>query len=347
MYILLVLVMILLATTELGIDTWITSLMEPPMKELGLAAGFVVVYTALIMTILRFCIGPIERALKPLGVLLVSAVLASLGLLLLSGAQTGGVILACATIYGLGKTFFWPCTLGVTSERFPKGGALTLNAISGVGMLGVGVLGSQVLGYWQDTRIDRELKATPTLHAAFMAKKEKKSIFGKYLSLDPHAVAKVDDAAALYEQRQTVAKKAGAGTEKALTEDPVYKTLVRNAVEHQKPIEPAADAPAAEKDEYNKKKADYDAAMKSYEAQVAFLNANKMILLDDAAFKALKTDSKDALDKVRGDSKREAMSSVAVLPAIMAVIYLGLILYFMSKGGYKAIDLMAEKKGGH
>ncbi|MEM8954302.1 MAG: MFS transporter, partial [Verrucomicrobiota bacterium] len=43
-----------LATTELGTDTWITELMMPEMGKLGLNAGWVLVYTSLIMTVLRF-----------------------------------------------------------------------------------------------------------------------------------------------------------------------------------------------------------------------------------------------------------------------------------------------------
>ena len=50
------------------------------------------------------------------------------------------MILIAATLYALGKTFFWPTTLGTVSEQSPKGGALTINAIAGVGMLGVGIL---------------------------------------------------------------------------------------------------------------------------------------------------------------------------------------------------------------
>ena len=55
-----------------------------------------------------------------------------------------------ATIYGVGKSFFWPTMLGVLAEQFPKGGALTLNVIAGVGMLGVGVVGNPLLGAIQD-----------------------------------------------------------------------------------------------------------------------------------------------------------------------------------------------------
>ena len=60
-----------------------------------------------------------------------------------------GMIFAAATLYGFGKTFFWPTMLGVTAEQCPKGGALTLNAISGIGMIAVGVLGTPFIGYVQ------------------------------------------------------------------------------------------------------------------------------------------------------------------------------------------------------
>ena len=39
--------------------------------------------------------------------------------------------------------------MGVVAEQFPKGGALTLNAISGIGMLAVGTLGFPYIGTLQ------------------------------------------------------------------------------------------------------------------------------------------------------------------------------------------------------
>ena len=50
----------------------------------------------------------------------------------LVGVLKGALIFLAATLYGFGKTFFWPTMLGVVSEQTPKGGALTLNAISGL-----------------------------------------------------------------------------------------------------------------------------------------------------------------------------------------------------------------------
>jgi MFS family permease len=168
MFVFLMLVMILLATTELGTDSWIAALMTPVLKDFGANAGnWVLIYTSSIMFIMRFCAGPIVHRLSPLGLLAVCAAVASTGLFWLShaGAAPALVFLA-ATCYGLGKSFFWPTTLGVVSEQFPKGGALTLSAIAGVGMISVGVLGNPLLGTIQDHFLDKTLaQQNAALHA--------------------------------------------------------------------------------------------------------------------------------------------------------------------------------------
>jgi len=158
MFIFLLLIMLPLATTELGTDQWITALMEPAMSNLGVNAGWVLVYTSFIMMILRFFAGPIVHKFSPLGLLCISSVIATAGLIFLSTA-TGVSILIAATLYGFGKTFFWPTMLGVVSEQFPKGGALTLNATGGVGMLGVGVLGMPFIGLLQEKAIETNVTA--------------------------------------------------------------------------------------------------------------------------------------------------------------------------------------------
>jgi MFS family permease len=144
----LILIMVPLATTEIGTDGWITSIMEGFAKEKGFHPGWVLIYTSAIMVVLRFFAGPIVHALTPLGLLAFSAILAVGGLYMLSNA-TAGMVFVAATLYGFGKTFFWPTTLGVVAEQTPKGGALTLNAISGIGMLAVGVLGFPYIGVLQ------------------------------------------------------------------------------------------------------------------------------------------------------------------------------------------------------
>ena len=184
LFVILLLIMVPLATTELGTDSWITELMVP---FLGDNAGWVVVYTALIMMVLRFYAGPIVHRISPLGLLALSSAIALVGLVILSSA-TGFMIFISATIYGLGKTFFWPTMLGVAGERFPKGGALTLNAITGVGMLAAGVFGAAFLGNIQDKQIDRDLfEQNSAVHAKVMGN-EKSSIFGDYKPIDQQKV---------------------------------------------------------------------------------------------------------------------------------------------------------------
>ncbi|MEE9165990.1 MAG: MFS transporter [Candidatus Neomarinimicrobiota bacterium] len=186
-FIFLLLIMIPLATTELGTDSWITELVTPVVKDIGIQPGWVLVYTAFLMMGLRFLAGPIVHRLKPLGLLAVSSTIATLGLIFLSKAA-GILIFLAATVYGLGKAFFWPTMLGVASERFPRGGALTINAIGGVGMLSVGVIGAAFLGNIQDKAIETELeKENPALHSQVVGE-EKLSVFGTYQPIDQEKV---------------------------------------------------------------------------------------------------------------------------------------------------------------
>jgi MFS family permease len=166
LFVFLLLVMVLSATTELGTDSWITDLLTPAMSHLGIQIGWVLVYTSAIMLVLRLCAGPLLSRFSPLGLLMFCSAITTLGLLWIAHAGAiAGAIFGAATLYGAGKAFFWPTTLGVVSEQFPKGGTLTLNAISGVGMISVGVLGASFLGTLQDVSLDKSLyHADPAIH---------------------------------------------------------------------------------------------------------------------------------------------------------------------------------------
>ncbi|RUL88209.1 MFS transporter [Tautonia sociabilis] len=191
-FIFLLLIMIPLATTELGTDSWITSLMGPEMARFNLDSGWVLVYTSLIMLILRFFAGPIVHRISPLGLLAVSAVLAACGLVFLS-KSTGLMILAAATLYGFGKTFFWPTMLGVVAEQYPKGGAMTLNTIAGVGMLSVGVLGNPLLGNIQDREAVEQLQASNPAIFEQVVGEPRISVFGTYRPLLQDQIEKLPE----------------------------------------------------------------------------------------------------------------------------------------------------------
>jgi MFS family permease len=192
----LIIIMIPQATTELGTDGWITSLMTTPMQAAGHNPAWVLVYTSAIMVVLRFSAGPLIHKLSPLGLLAACSALAALGLFALSKTATAGMltIFAAATLYGVGKTFFWPTILGLTSEQCPRGGALTLNAVGGIGMLAVGILGAPFIGYLQESSATQQLQsANPALYQTVTV--EKNYLLGKYQAIDPVKSAAMTDAA--------------------------------------------------------------------------------------------------------------------------------------------------------
>lgn len=186
-FIVLLLIMFPLATTELGTDSWIVDLMASEMEGLGMQAGWILVYTALIMTFFRFMAGHLLRVFKPIGLLIFCSAIATLGLMWLSFAS-GIIIFVAATVYGFAKSYLWPTMIGIVGERFPKGGALTLNMTTGVGMMAVGIIGAVFLGFTQDKQIEKNLMVydqenNTSLTVRYISE-DKYSVMGKYRSLN-------------------------------------------------------------------------------------------------------------------------------------------------------------------
>jgi MFS family permease len=160
---------------ELGTDSWVTDITKNFIRGNAL---LLFIYTSGIMFVLRFFAGPIVERINPLGLLFISAVLAAIGLFYLGNATTGMTILVAATIYGIGKTFFWPTMLGVVGERFPRGGALTMGTMGGIGMLSAGLLGGPGIGYKQDYFATQQLREeAPSVYKEFAASEEKRFLF--------------------------------------------------------------------------------------------------------------------------------------------------------------------------
>lgn len=134
------------ASTELGPDQWVPSLIT---NLTGMQGILILVYTAGLAFVLRFFGGRLAHAMSPLGLLTISAALSAAGLYSLGGVSSPGGAFAAATIFGVGKTFFWPLMLGVTSERFPKSGALGLAIMGGTGNLAVAFI-LPLMGQWYD-----------------------------------------------------------------------------------------------------------------------------------------------------------------------------------------------------
>jgi MFS family permease len=139
LFLLLFVCMWMTAAAELAPDQWFPAVMGALVPQLQ--GVLFLVYTAGLMFVLRFYgSGIAHRA--PLATLVVCSLLTAVGLYWLGSLQPGAspiVAFAAATVFGVGKTFFWPTMLGVTAEQFPRGGALLLGLMGGAGMLSVAV----------------------------------------------------------------------------------------------------------------------------------------------------------------------------------------------------------------
>jgi MFS family permease len=122
------------AITELFTGQWIDVL----LKNVSDNAILLLTIETGIMVIGRAFAGPVVKKFSPSGVLLISAILAAVGLYLL-GHTTGNMLFVGAIIFGIGVCYFWPTMLGFVAENLPKTGAVGLNLMGGAGMFAVSV----------------------------------------------------------------------------------------------------------------------------------------------------------------------------------------------------------------
>jgi MFS family permease len=195
---------------ELGTDSWITNItgtiLADPKKGLMLF-----IWTSGLMFALRFFAGPIVHKISPLGLLFGAAAIATVGLFMLGNATTGWACIIATTIYGIGKTYYWPTMLGVASERFPKGGALVLGCLGGVGMLSAGLLGGPGIGYKQDYFASNDLKekSAPAYERYKSDTMKSFLVFPQIAGLDQAKVAALNDGGAQINKDIAALEKSG------------------------------------------------------------------------------------------------------------------------------------------
>src|SRR5207342_3523856 len=145
------------AITELFTGQWIDVL----LKNVTDNALLILTLETGVMVVGRAFAGPVVKQFSPQGVLLISAVLASLGLYML-GHTTGNMIFVGALVFGMGVCYFWPTMLGFVSENLPKTGAVGMNLIGGAGMFAVSIFMIFMGGYY-DKLLAAKLPAGATL----------------------------------------------------------------------------------------------------------------------------------------------------------------------------------------
>ncbi|WP_282162671.1 MFS transporter [Ulvibacterium marinum] len=136
--------MALTAISEFGPQQWVGLILSKsgasPMLILALVTG--------IMAVARYFGGEMVHKFDQTGVLLGSAVLATIGVYLFS-TQTGAMAYVSAIFFALGIAYFWPNMIGFIADKIPKSGALGMSIIGAVGMFSTSIF-QPIIGSWID-----------------------------------------------------------------------------------------------------------------------------------------------------------------------------------------------------
>ena len=144
LFLFVVVCMTLTAVTEFATTQWVEVILggsgAQPLLVLALVTG--------IMALGRFFGGYAIHEINPALVLLVSAVLASLGIYFLTIAD-GAAVYGAAVVFALGICFFWPTMIGLVGEYTPRTGALGMSLVGGAGMFAM-TIWNPIIGGWLD-----------------------------------------------------------------------------------------------------------------------------------------------------------------------------------------------------
>ena len=144
LFIIMLLCMFMTGATELGTNTWIVALLQGA----NVSGILILVFINGLMALGRSFAGPVVHRLNPNGMLIISSLLALIGLFLLSRAS-GYAAFGAAFVFAAGVCFFWPTMLGFVSEYLPNTGALGLSLMGGAGMFSTSLL-VPIMGHWYD-----------------------------------------------------------------------------------------------------------------------------------------------------------------------------------------------------
>jgi MFS family permease len=136
----------LTAATELGPGQWMSNIFNEVMQSSAQAGILVLVWVNGIMYAIRHFFGGAAHRVSPVALIAVTAVAAAVGLFLFGNARTPVTAFASAALFAAGTALWWPAMLGITSERFPRGGALLLAVIGASGAFSTAIAGP-VMGW--------------------------------------------------------------------------------------------------------------------------------------------------------------------------------------------------------
>ena len=136
--------MALTAISEFGPNQWVGLI----LSKSGAEPTLILALTAGLMAIARYFGGDMVKRFDQTGVLLGSAILATIGIYLFS-TQTGAMAYVAAIIFALGIAYFWPNMIGLAATKTPKTGALGMSIIGAIGMFSTSIF-QPIIGGWID-----------------------------------------------------------------------------------------------------------------------------------------------------------------------------------------------------
>lgn len=136
-FLLLMFCMMITASIELAPGQMVSSVLG---KLANMSGILILVYGSALMFVLRYFAGAIAHKISPIGMMLASVIIAAIGLFMLSNVSSTVGAYVAATVFYVGVCFMWPTMLGITSERFPQGGAFTMGLMGFVGQFALGLV---------------------------------------------------------------------------------------------------------------------------------------------------------------------------------------------------------------
>ena len=124
--------MFLTAASELAPGQWVDVALS---HRVGMRGILLLVYVSGLMFVLRNFAGVLVHRLGNVGLLWGSSLLAGIGLLLLSRAESPAGAILAATVWGFGVCFMWPTMMASVAERYPRGGAFMIGLMGTAGSL--------------------------------------------------------------------------------------------------------------------------------------------------------------------------------------------------------------------
>jgi MFS family permease len=131
----------LTAATELGPGQWVANIFNEVIDSGTQAGVILLVWVNGIMYLMRQFLGHIPHRVSPPLLVVSTAPIAAVGLFLFGQTATAPMWFVAATLLAIGTAFWWPTMLGMTSERFPAGGALLLAIVGASGSISTAVSG--------------------------------------------------------------------------------------------------------------------------------------------------------------------------------------------------------------